>query len=784
MNKWMMSACLALGMQAATAQSLPQLGKDPIEKVVAAMTTEEKVSLLVGTGMAGVGGQSAVVGSTQDLVPGAAGTTHPVERLGIPAVVVADGPAGLRINPTREGKEQTYYCTAFPIATLLASTWNTTLVNQVGQAMGKETKEYGCDVILGPALNIHRSPLCGRNFEYYSEDPLVSGKMAAAMVAGIQSQGVGTSVKHFAVNSQETNRTGNDARLTPRALREIYLKGFETVVKEAQPWTVMSSYNRINGEYASESRSLLTTILRDEWGFEGLVMTDWFGGKNAVAQIHAGNDLLMPGRPDQQQTLLKAIESGQLSMEDVDTDVTRMLQLILRSPRFQHYAYSDQPDLKAHAEVTRSSATEGMVLLKNSAKTLPLASSIKKVAAYGTTSYDFIAGGTGSGDVHEAYTVSLVEGLENAGYQLDADVKAQYARYKSDEEAKRPKSDNPMMAFFNQPRIPEFVPDAADLAAKAKANDIAFVTIGRSSGEFQDRAIEGDFNLTEAEQGLIRSVSEAFHKAGKKVIVILNIGGVIETASWKAQPDAILLAWQAGQEGGNTVADILSGKVNPSGKLTMTFPLSATDVPSTSNFPDASKVNAMEMMGSFMGKEEKQTNRPNIDYTNYEEGIYVGYRYFDSFQKAVSYPFGYGESYTTFNYAGLKVEPQGNGYKVRCVITNNGSVAGKEVVQLYVAAPGKQMEKPAKELRAFAKTQLLQPGKSEELTFSLSEADLASFDEQASQWVTENGRYEVLIGSSAADIRLRGGFEQANTSVVEKVHAVLSPNQSINVLKK
>lgn len=783
MKKVFLSASLLVVLLTAHGQNTPQLGKDPIDKVIAAMTTEEKVSLLIGTGMPGFGGQSAVVGSTQSIVPGAAGTTFPIERLGIPAVVVADGPAGLRISPTREGTESTYYCTAFPVATLLASTWNTDLVNQVGQAMGQEVKEYGCDVLLAPALNIHRSPLCGRNFEYYSEDPYLTGKMATAMVKGVESNGVGTSIKHFAANSQETNRTAVDSRVSTRALREIYLKGFEMVVKEAQPWTVMSSYNKLNGTYTSESRDLLTTILRDEWGYKGLVMTDWFGGRDAAAQIHAGNDLLMPGREDQKQAILKALENGSLAMEDVDTDVKRILELVLRSPRFAQYKYTDKPDLKGHAEVTRASATEGMILLKNEQNALPLPDKIQKIAAYGTTSYDFIAGGTGSGDVNEAYTISLVQGMENAGYKLDTELKAQYEKYMADEKAKQPKDNNPAAVFFNHPRVGEFVPEAADLARKAKETDIALITIGRSSGEFQDRKIEGDFDLTANEQALIKNVSEAFHKEGKKAIVILNIGGVIETASWKNYPDAILLAWQAGQEGGNSVADILSGKVNPSGKLTMTFPTRAMSVPANKNFPDASKIDLKEMIASFMGGGKQQSDRPNIDFTNYEEDIYVGYRYFDTFNVPVSYPFGYGLSYTTFDYSNMSSTDNGKSFTFTCTITNNGSKAGKEVVELYISAPGKDMAKPAKELKGFVKTNLLKPGEKQQISFTVNKTDLASFDESSNSWVVESGNYTAQVGASSEDIRQNATFK-VEGETVEKVHQVLTPQVTLNLLKK
>ena len=744
----------------------PQLGKDSLDKVVAAMTLEEKAHLVIGTGMAGSSGEAPVVGETRNLVPGAAGTTYPIPRLGIPAIVLADGPAGLRINPLREGDANTYYCTHFPIGTLLASTWNTELVEQVGQAIGNEVLEYGTDVLLAPALNIHRNPLCGRNFEYYSEDPVVSGKTAAAYVRGVQSNGVGTSIKHYALNNQETNRMKNDVRVSPRAVREIYLKGFEIAVKESQPWTVMSSYNFVNGVYTSESKDLQTTMLRDEWGFKGMVMTDWFGGADAAAQMWAGNDMLQPGRPGQFEDIVEGVRSGRLSEADLDRNVRRVLELIVKSPRFKGYEFSNKPDLKAHAAVTRQSAVEGMVLLENNG-VLPLASEISRVALFGTTSYDFIAGGTGSGNVNRAYTVSLLEGLRNAGYAIDAELEKTYTKYiKEETERLNPKSDDPMAMFMPKIRAGEFVPSARLLDKMVRANDVAIITLGRNSGEFLDRKV-ADFTLTEQESGMIEAVCAAFHKAGKKVVVILNVGGVIETASWKNLPDAVLLAWQAGQEGGNSVADVLKGVANPSGKLTMTFPVRYEDHASSRNFP-------IDMAFGMFGKDKDAEPQRNVDYTEYEEGIYVGYRWFDKQGLEVSYPFGYGLSYTRFEWSEASVKSSRGETAVSVKVTNTGKIAGKDVVELYVAAPQGELDKPVKELKAYAKTRELQPGESQLVILKVKNSELASYDESASAWVTDAGHYDFMLGSSSRDIRatlcaeIRGGSEKTNALSFDK----------------
>lgn len=693
---------------------VPQLGQATIDEVINAMTLGEKAHLVVGTGMAGFSGDSAVIGKTKKLVPSAAGTTYPIERLGIPAVVLADGPAGLRIDPTREGDSATYYCTHFPIGTLLASTWDQELVENVGKAIGNEVLEYGADVLLAPALNIHRNPLCGRNFEYYSEDPLVSGKIAAAYVRGVQSNGVGTSIKHFAVNNQESNRMAVDAHVSPRALREIYLKGFEIAVKEANPWTVMSSYNYLNGIYTSENPELLTTLLRDEWGFKGMVMTDWFGGKDAVAQMKAGNDMLQPGLDKQYEAIVNAVKKGTLDEAVLNRNVERILNMILQTPHFKKYNYSNKPDLQAHAKITRQSATEGMVLLKNDNQTLPLSSNIQKVALFGCTSYNFIAGGTGSGNVNRAYTVSLLDGLKNANFQVNEELKDTYQKYIAEEnERNKPKGDNPMVKFLPTPLPTEMELPASQLNNYAAQTDIAMITLGRMSGEFLDRKVS-DFNLSKEETKLISDVCKAFHAAGKKVVVILNIGGVIETSSWKNLPDAILCAWQAGQEGGNSVADILSGKAYPSGKLTMTFPVKFEDAASSANFPTEG---AMSNLSNMADPKEKKSDVKLWDYTDYEEDIYVGYRYFDSFGKQVSYPFGYGLSYTTFEYGTPQVKAENGTYTVTVDVKNTGKLPGKEVVELYVSAPqGGDLNKPEKELKAFAKTKELKPGETTSVT--------------------------------------------------------------------
>ncbi|MFN8290818.1 MAG: glycoside hydrolase family 3 C-terminal domain-containing protein [Chitinophagaceae bacterium] len=743
-------------------------------KLVRKMTLDEKVNLVVGMGMKLPGmntGNGPVVGQTTDKVPGAAGTTYAIPRLGIPNMVLADGPAGVRIEPKRNDDTATYYATAWPVATLIASSWDTKLAENIGEAMGNEVKEYGVDILLAPALNIHRNPLGGRNFEYYSEDPLIAGKMAAAIVKGIESNGVGTSIKHFAANNQETNRNTVNTIVSERALREIYLKGFQIAVKESQPWTVMSSYNYINGTYTSESYDLLTTILRKEWGFKGLVMTDWFGGKDAVAQMKAGNDLLMPGTPAQKQALLEAIKNGSLDMATLDQNAERIVTCILGSQAYKNYAFSNKPDLQAHAKLVRTAAADGMVLLKNN-NSLPLQNNTA-IAAFGNTSYSFIAGGKGSGDVNEAYTISLVQGLEGAGYKMDEPVKKAYTAWLDKYNAGHPKKGFIQEILNPTPPAPELEGVKEMAEAAAAETGAALITIGRNAGEFFDRKKENDFYLSDKEQELIRAVSEAYHAKGKKVIVILNTGGVIETASWRDQADAILLAWQGGQEGGNAVADILSGKINPSGKLATTFPLKYEDDITAKNFPGKE----FPEKGSANGLGIKQ----NPAEVTYEEGIYVGYRFYNTFNVKPAYEFGYGLSYTSFSYGPLELSSADLSKPVTAsiIITNTGKLPGREVVQLYVSAPADKLDKPAEELKGFAKTGLLQPGQSEKITFTITPGQLASFHSAASAWIADAGNYTFRAGASSTDIRQTAACTLSRDMITERVNKVLLPQVTI-----
>ena len=755
---------LAAGL-ALVAAAQPQLSKDNIEDVLKAMTLQEKATLLVGGARAAV--VNGVTSGVDWNVPGAAGNTRPIERLGIPGTVLADGPAGLRIQPTRQGTNDTFYCTGFPVGTLLASSWDLNLVEDVTKAMGNEVLEYGVDVLLAPGMNIHRNPLCGRNFEYFSEDPLLSGKMAAAYVKGIQSNGVGTSIKHYALNNQETNRNENDAIVSQRALREIYLKNFEIAVKEGQPWTVMSSYNKLNGEYTQQKEGLLTTVLRDEWGFKGIVMTDWGNKAGTVKSAKSGNDLMEPGNQNEIDRIIAGVQDGSISQEELDRNVRNMLNYIVRTPRFKGYKFSNKPDLKAHAAVARKAAGEAIVLLRNEGA-LPLKGN-EKVALYGISAIDFVAGGTGSGDVNKAYVVNMEDAMKAAGFTLDKNLADYYKAYIAYDKAQTALN-NTQFSWFSRRKLSEIAIPANAIESEAKANEVAVVVLGRNAGEGADRRQIDDFELTTVERELLRDVSTAFHAAGKKVIVVLNVGGVIETASWKNMVDAIVLPWSPGQEGANAVADVLTGKVNPSGKLPMTFPVNFMDHPSSANFPY--NYNNQNARGGF-GWGPRQPQK-DVDYTNYEEGIWVGYRHFVTRDVEVSYPFGFGLSYTSFAYSKPVVKAEKDGFTATVTVTNTGAKAGKEVVELYVSAPNGGLEKPARELKAFGKTRELKPGESQTLTMKVSAYELASFNEAASAWEAAAGNYTVAFGASVEDIRCSAPFKLAKAQSWP-VHNVLAP---------
>lgn len=707
---------------------------EEFSETVSKMTLEEKARIVVGVGLLGM------FGNPPPRVPGAAGETHPVERLGIPSAVLADGPAGLRINPTRENDEKTYHATALPVETMLASTWNREILEAVGRCVGEEVREYGVDILLAPALNIHRNPLCGRNFEYYSEDPLLTGEMAAAFVKGVQSQGVGACLKHFAANNQETNRFSIDTIVSKRALREIYLKGFEIAVRESRPWTVMSAYNKLNGKHCSQNKWLLTKVLREDWGFEGFVMTDWFAMGDPAEQMKAGNDMIMPGkayqidrnRGNEVEAIIAAVKEGRLDEETLIRNLKNILRVLVNSPSFRRYGYSNKPDLDAHAKVAYEAGVEGVVLLRNN-RVLPVGREAG-IALFGTGQVETIKGGTGSGDTHPRYVVSILEGMRERRLRVDEELAGIYTRYVDEMRRKEEyKIEKTMFGEVFKPIPQDFLSDE-EIGRFAERNDVAVIVISRISGEGYDRRPEkGDFYLSDDERSLVEKVSMVFHGHGKKVVAVLNIGSPIEVASWRNLVDGILLAWQAGQESGRIVADMVSGERNPSGKLPTTFPMDYSDVPSWS-FPGEPRENPQSVV--------------------YEEGIYVGYRYYDTFRVEPAYEFGFGLSYATFQYRNLDVKTVNDRVKVSFEVENTGSLPGKEVAQVYVKAPKGRIDKPLQELKGFHKTRILNPGESERIELELDSNSLASYDGE--EWVVEKGEYEIRVGSSSRDIRLVG----------------------------
>lgn len=746
---------IANALSAQVIEHFPQLGKDNTDSVIAAMTLQEKVNVV--TGLGDDTWTNPPQGKATVIINGIAGCTYDIPHLGITPTVMADGPAGLRIDPLSSGNKKPHYCIAYPTATVLASTWNTSLVEEVGKAMGNEVLEYGCDVLLSPAMNIQRNPLAGRNFEYYSEDPLLSGKMGAAMVRGLQSNGIGACVKHFVANNQETNRKSINEVISQRALREIYLRGFEIAIKESNPWVVMSSYNRVNGFHTAENRELLTTILRNEWGFKGMVTTDWWSGTDATSQMYAGNDMLMPGCY-QRKELLQAVKTHRLSENILDQNIKRILNYVVQTPRFKGYRYTNNPNLTAHALTALKAAEEGIILLSNKNKCLPLKKK-NRVALFGKTSYSFIPGGTGSGEVNYNYTASLNETLKQSGFKVNASLESYYMHF-ADSLRTAAKEDNKHAVDFAK----EPVLSLETIRSQTAQSDVAIVTLGRNAGEGWDRKEQDYFLLSNAEKNLVEEVCKSCHEQGKKVIVVLNIGSVIETTSWKELPDAILLAWQSGQKGADALAEIIRGNITPSGKLPVTFPEKYSDVPSATTFPGEP---AADPINSF-----------------YNEGIYVGYRYYDSFNVTPSYAFGYGLSYTNFKYSNLQLnfDESALTLKGKVTLTNVGHYNGKEVVQVYLSAPTDNIERPEQELEAFVKTKELKPGESETVCFELHGRSLSSFWNDSSEWVADKGIYQIKVGASSKDIRLQGSFTLKQQHVIEKDHYVLQPNYEVKEL--
>ncbi|MFE5409035.1 glycoside hydrolase family 3 C-terminal domain-containing protein [Microbacterium sp. NPDC056569] len=632
--------------------------------------------------------------------------TKPVERVGVPAVMVTDGPHGLRKQ--REGGDHlgigdSVPATCFPPAVGLGSSWDVDLVRRVGEALGTETSIENVAVLLGPGINIKRSPLCGRNFEYLSEDPIVSGVLGAAIVQGIQSKGVGTSLKHFAANNQENDRMRSSSDVDPRPLREIYLRGFQRVVEDAQPWTVMCSYNRINGVYASEDPWLLTRVLRDEWGFEGLVVSDWGAVNERVPGLAAGMDLEMPssnGVTDAQ--IVAAVQDGSLDESVVDVAAGRVLDLV-RKATAGAGAVAGPLDVDAHHALAREAAGRSIVLLKNDGAVLPLAKDAK-IAVIGEFAEKPRYQGAGSSMINPTRVDTALDEIRSLA---TGDVA--YAQ-----------------GFSNALEVSDDEASALrdEAVGAASVADVAVLFLGlpaRLESEGYDR---DDIDLPPAQLALV----DAVRAANQNTVVVLSNGGVVALPFAEHVP-AILETWLLGQAGGGGTADVLFGEVNPSAKLTETIPVRLEDTPAFLDFP-----------GEF-------------SHTRYGEGLFVGYRWYDARRLEVVFPFGHGLSYTTFSYtdAAAQVDADGD-VEVTVAVTNTGDRAGREVVQVYTSLAGSSVQCAPRELKAFASV-ALEPGESQVVTLTVRRQDLAYWDIRADRWVVEGGEYTIDVAASSRDIR-------------------------------
>ena len=624
--------------------------------------------------------------------------TRGMPQHGIPQIWLSDGPHGLRKQAGESdhlGLNPSVPATCFPTASAVANSWDTALGEEIGAALGEEAAAQEVSVLLGPGLNMKRNPLCGRSFEYFSEDPYLAGKLAAGYIRGIQSKGVAACPKHFAVNSQETRRMASDSLVDERTLREIYLTGFEIAVKEGHPRSIMSSYNLVNGTYANENKHLLMEILRDEWGFDGAVITDWGGSNDHALGVKNGSTLEMPAPGgDSVRELLAAVESGKISESDIDARLSELLPLVFDTKA----ALDAAPrafDAAAHHALARRAAAESLVLLKNEGALLPLAAGTK-VAVIGDFAKNPRYQGAGSSMVNSTQVDVLLDTLIDSelnviGYQqgFDRHGKPDAALQKS----------------------------ACELAAQANAVILCMGLDEIAESEGLDRS---NLRLAQNQVDLLQAVKAV----NPKIVVVLYSGSVVETP-WLDNCQALLYAALGGQAGAGAVADALIGKVNPCGKLAETWPLTYADVPSAADFA---------------------TRRKTVAY---REGLYIGYRYFTTAEKAVRFPFGYGMSYTTFAYSDMAADEQG----VSLTVTNTGSVAGTEIVQLYVAKKNSELFRPARELKGFARVTLA-PGEKQRITLTLDDKAFRFWNVKANCWEIEGGEYELLVGASVEDIRL------------------------------